>query len=223
MEIKVDKSIIINELKKYLNIKTDSEFAKFLGLKQNTISSWKSRNSLDYDLIISKCDQINANWLLTGEGEMLLTKKIEVKHNDINIIRMDILNRILQIKEELGYKTDGEFAGAMGINRSNFSQMKQGNRSIGDNILNKISIHLNISKRWLLTGEGEMLIEKEKTTSTENLIKEDLKDRCKSLEESVRLLKKENELLKKIIDLTDRIYFLENSKHKPKNDQIKED
>ena len=74
MEIKVDKSIIINELKKYLNIKTDSEFAKFLGLKQNTISSWKSRNSLDYDLIISKCDQINANWLLTGEGEMLKSK-----------------------------------------------------------------------------------------------------------------------------------------------------
>lgn len=173
--------------------------------------------------IISVFPEFNKSWLLTGEGEMLLTKKIEVKHNDINIIRMDILNRILQIKEELGYKTDGEFAGAMGINRSNFSQMKQGNRSIGDNILNKISIHLNISKRWLLTGEGEMLIEKEKTISTENLIKEDLKDRCKSLEESVRLLKQENELLKKIIDLTDRIYFLENSKHKSKKDQIKED
>lgn len=70
----MDKALIINELKNYLNIKTDSEFAKFLGLKQNTISSWKSRNSLDYDLIISKCDQINANWLLTGEGEMLKSK-----------------------------------------------------------------------------------------------------------------------------------------------------
>lgn len=137
MEIKVDKSIIINELKKYLNINTDTKFAEFLGIKQNTISSWKSRNSLDYDLIISKCDKINAN--------------------------------------------------------------------------------------WLITGKGEMLIDKEKTTSTENLIKENLKDRCKSLEESVRLLKKENELLKKIIDLTDRIYFLENSKHKSKNDQINED
>ena len=74
MSIIIDKRLIINELKNYLNIKTDSEFAKFLGLKQNTISSWKSRNSLDYDLIISKCDQINANWLLTGEGEMLKSK-----------------------------------------------------------------------------------------------------------------------------------------------------
>lgn len=80
----------------------------------------------------------------------------------MNIIfyQMNILNRILQIKNELGYKTDGEFADAMGINRSNFSQMKQGNRPIGENILNKISVHLNISKRWLLSGEGEMLLTK---------------------------------------------------------------
>ena len=77
----MDKALIINELKNYLNIKTDSEFAKFLGLKQNTISSWKSRNSLDYDLIISKCDQINANWLLTGEGEMLKSK---VSNNNLD-------------------------------------------------------------------------------------------------------------------------------------------
>ncbi|QII69945.1 hypothetical protein G8C41_03650 [Apibacter sp. B3706] len=84
-------------------------------------------------------------------------------------------------------------------------------------MINKIiSVFPEFNKSWLLTGEGEMLIEKEKTTSTENLIKEDLKDRCKSLEESVRLLKQENELLKKIIDLTNRIYFLENSKHKSK-------
>ncbi|PQL89833.1 helix-turn-helix domain-containing protein [Apibacter sp. wkB309] len=137
MEIKVDKSIIINELKKYLNIKTDIKFAEFLGIRFNTLSSWKVKNILDYDLIISKCDKINAN--------------------------------------------------------------------------------------WLITGKGEMLIDKEKTTSTENLLNENLKDRCKFLEESVRLLKQENELLKRILDLTDRIYFLENSKHKSKKDQIKED
>ena len=73
----MDKSLILNEIKKYLNIKTDTEFANFLGIKQNTLSSWKARNSIDYDLIISKCDYLNANWLLTGEGSML--KEEEVK------------------------------------------------------------------------------------------------------------------------------------------------
>ena len=73
----MDKSLILNEIRKYLNIKTDTEFANFLGIKQNTLSSWKARNSIDYDLIISKCDYLNANWLLTGEGSML--KEEEVK------------------------------------------------------------------------------------------------------------------------------------------------
>ena len=105
MEIKVDKSIIINELKKYLNINTDTKFAKFLGLKQNTISSWKSRNSLDYDLIISKCDQINANWLLTGEGEMLKSKvsnnNLEAKANfEKNLALTDIAFYDIQLSEE---------------------------------------------------------------------------------------------------------------------------
>ncbi|CAI9429228.1 Bacteriophage CI repressor helix-turn-helix domain-containing protein [Candidatus Ornithobacterium hominis] len=67
----MDKSFILNEIKSHLNIKTDSEFAEFLGVKQPTIASWRKRNSLDYDLIITKCNEIDANWLLTGKGSML--------------------------------------------------------------------------------------------------------------------------------------------------------
>ncbi|HUH35109.1 MAG TPA: S24 family peptidase [Moheibacter sp.] len=67
----MDKSLILNEIKKHLKFKTDTELANFLGVKQNTISTWKARNTIDYDLIITKCDFINANWLLTGKGEML--------------------------------------------------------------------------------------------------------------------------------------------------------
>ena len=69
----MDKSLIINEIKLHLKIKTDSDFADFLGVKQPTISAWRSRNTLDYDLIIAKCNDIDANWLLTGKGEMLKT------------------------------------------------------------------------------------------------------------------------------------------------------
>lgn len=67
----MDKSLIINQIKLHLGIKTDSEFAEFLGVKQPTISTWRKRNTIDYDLIITKCNDIDANWLLTGEGEML--------------------------------------------------------------------------------------------------------------------------------------------------------
>lgn len=67
----MDKSLILKEIKKHYNFKTDGEFADFLGIKQNTLSNWASRNSIDYDRIISKCEDIDANWLLTGKGEML--------------------------------------------------------------------------------------------------------------------------------------------------------
>lgn len=81
----MDKSLILKEIKKYYNFKTDGEFADFLGIKQNTLSNWASRNSIDYDRIISKCKDIDANWLLTGKGEMLkISKEYEVKDDFSN-------------------------------------------------------------------------------------------------------------------------------------------
>ncbi|MRM85199.1 CI repressor [Riemerella anatipestifer] len=67
----MDKKLILREIKKHLGYTKDGDFADFLGIKQNTLSNWKSRNTIDYDLIISKCENIDANWLLTGKGEML--------------------------------------------------------------------------------------------------------------------------------------------------------
>ena len=77
----MDKSLIINLIKLHLGIKTDSEFAEFLGVKQPAISNWRRRNTIDYELIITKCNDINANWLLTGKGEMLDHPHNEATHN----------------------------------------------------------------------------------------------------------------------------------------------
>lgn len=65
---------IIERLKKGLSIKTDSALAKHLGVKPNTISAWKSRDSINYDLIFAKCDDLRKDWLLTGEGGMFEVK-----------------------------------------------------------------------------------------------------------------------------------------------------
>lgn len=73
----MDKSQIINQIKLYLNIKTDSEFAQFLGISQPTVSSWRKRNTLDHEIIIAKCKELNVEWLITGEGEMLNASKVD--------------------------------------------------------------------------------------------------------------------------------------------------
>lgn len=87
----MDKSLIINEIKTHLNYKTDTELAEFLGIKQPTISTWRKRNTIDYELIIAKCNDIDANWLLTGEGSMLKKHTYKSSINDNSIVAEPIL------------------------------------------------------------------------------------------------------------------------------------
>ena len=88
----MDKSLILKEIKTHYNFKTDSEFADYLGIKQNTLSNWVSRNSIDYERIIAKCEEINGDWLLTGEGNMLKKppeKKLEKTTKGIPLLPLD--------------------------------------------------------------------------------------------------------------------------------------
>jgi len=52
-----------------LNFQKDVELADFLGIAQNTISAWKKRDSMNYDLLFSKClpYNIDLNWLIYGK------------------------------------------------------------------------------------------------------------------------------------------------------------
>ena len=73
----LDKSLILNKIKKHYGFISDSEFAKFLGIKPQTLSSWHTRNTFDIELVYAKCEDINADFLLTGKGEIVKTKSEE--------------------------------------------------------------------------------------------------------------------------------------------------
>jgi len=75
MRINKDKYLILSKIKLHYGFKSDAEFARFLGIKPNSLSNWYSRNTMDYELVFSKCDEIDANWLFTGEGEMIKSYK----------------------------------------------------------------------------------------------------------------------------------------------------
>ncbi len=77
----MDKSLILNKIKSHLKLKSDTEFANFLGIKPQVLSNWRKRNTFDTELIYTKCVGIDANWLLTGEGEMLNHPHNEATHN----------------------------------------------------------------------------------------------------------------------------------------------
>jgi len=91
---------IINKLKAHYDIKSDAKFAEYLGIATTTLSSWKCRNSLDYDLIYAKCVDIDANWLLSGHGEIV--KQTHKKNNQSATFRRDKSEEkyILQLESE---------------------------------------------------------------------------------------------------------------------------
>ena len=66
----IAKADILGRLKLASNSTSDADLARFLGIAPATLSNWKSRGSLDYDLVFSKCEQLNLDWLLTGRGNM---------------------------------------------------------------------------------------------------------------------------------------------------------
>ena len=67
----MDKKGILGALIAHYTNGNKSQFAKILGIKPQTINTWDTRGTFDLELIYSKCEGISAEWLLTGEGNML--------------------------------------------------------------------------------------------------------------------------------------------------------
>lgn len=67
---------VIDRLKKALKIKTDIELSEFLNIKPNTISTWKKRDSVDFDSIISICELYELDL-----NEIFLNKKKASNHS----------------------------------------------------------------------------------------------------------------------------------------------
>lgn len=61
---------ILDRLKTVYKYKSDVQLADKLGVRQSVVANWRSRNSANLELIISKCDDINLNWLFRDEGPM---------------------------------------------------------------------------------------------------------------------------------------------------------
>jgi repressor LexA len=61
----------INNIKKHYAFERDTDFAIFLGISPQVLYNWKARNTFDTELVYSKCIDINPEWLLTGNGNMI--------------------------------------------------------------------------------------------------------------------------------------------------------
>lgn len=68
----MDKSLKLNKIKEYLKLKTDTEFAEFLGIGTATLGNWRARNTFNEVLLLQKCDFLSSRWLMLDKGDMLI-------------------------------------------------------------------------------------------------------------------------------------------------------
>ena len=77
-----DKSLILNRIKFIKKMSTDSQLAIFLGITVATLSNWRKRNSLDYDLVFEKCSDINKEWLINGNGAPIINENTQIENTE---------------------------------------------------------------------------------------------------------------------------------------------
>ena len=72
-----DVEDILNRLKFAKKLKTWKQVADYLGEKEGTISAWKARKTTTVieKILYRSREDVDGNWLLTGEGEMNPEKK----------------------------------------------------------------------------------------------------------------------------------------------------
>lgn len=61
-------SEILDRIKSELQITSNAELSRFMGVKPQTISSWYARNTADFQLIFTKCVGLDFNFILFGKS-----------------------------------------------------------------------------------------------------------------------------------------------------------
>lgn len=72
---KVNKVLILREIKSHYQFKRDVDFATFLGISAQTLNSWFKRDTFDLELLYHKCTAISPDFLFTGQQPLLRQAK----------------------------------------------------------------------------------------------------------------------------------------------------
>ena len=72
------------------------------------------------------------------------------------MVSSEVIERLNLIHEKL-HMTKSKAARILNITPSNYSQILNGNRSIGKIILERYNMYLNIDPKWILSGQGDLI------------------------------------------------------------------
>jgi|GEM_PF-1505273 len=153
----------ISDLIQYLNTSVN-KFEQDIGVTQSRIAKAIKRNSdISADIVQKISDRfpnISPNWLLKGEGEMILDKmKKNISRDRLNIAVASLRKTHIKIAEEMGY-----------------SRPQTISDNLKGNATQKFILHLcnlyGFNPEWILKGEGEMILdESEERLENKDILK----------------------------------------------------
>ena len=73
----VNETCILDRIKEFYGLKSNKALSEFLGVTKQTISNWYSRNTIDYDIVLAKCKDVDLHWLLLGTTEKPINTRAE--------------------------------------------------------------------------------------------------------------------------------------------------
>lgn len=154
---------VIKKLKELLDIRTDLELAKLIKVKPNTISSWKSRETLQYDTIIQLCQErnINLNELFFDDYEESFNAKVNKKKIGMISIENQLQYYIcskatLAMVPAVFFPTDSDIDIAFQLGRNNMQPtIKLGTYAMCKKISNRI---IHASRVYVLVVENRGIL-----------------------------------------------------------------
>lgn len=125
---------ILDRIRSAYKLASDNELAEFLGVKQNTITTWRRRESFNLDIIIQKCVDLNLNWLFYGDKPIFRREPEDEKYGELTeFVAVDVFERI---KKSYEYTSDKQVWEHLGISKKEFIKWRREN-TIDWNIVNE--------------------------------------------------------------------------------------
>lgn len=145
-----DLSERFKQLREKLNL-TQTEMAEMMGYGANAEAAIENRGhgpSEEFIDCICSTYHVNKQWLLTGEGEMLLDEN--GKQNEVQE-RRNANIRLKQLRKENGCTME-QFGKKTGISKTAYWMIESGRRVISDRLAKKICDACHVGTGWLLYG-----------------------------------------------------------------------
>lgn len=160
MSAKERLEIILKEL----NNPSLKVFSEFLNINVTTFYNIKKglQKNFPYEIakaICSKYSQFNLDWIMTGEGEMLLEKSNTLLRRDVipEELQKELDNygmRLQEVQIKNKIYDDAKFAKILGISEKRYAEMVSRNKLPSMDELVSIINNFNVSADWLLFGIG---------------------------------------------------------------------